>query len=410
MAYYFRKKYIDELLNLKDKHFIKVLTGIRRCGKSTVLVQFMNVLKNDYKINEKQIIYMDFNDSRLVKKYNWETLLNYLESIADKTNTNYLFLDEIQDIKGFENTIITLFEHKTLKFDIYVTGSNSKMLSSELATLFTGRHRDVHIMPLTLKEFNEITNNPFFNKDFYKYAEIGGLGIIIPHIDNPGEAKETLKNVLQDVIQKDVRKRHHNTSNLLIDKTIKYALSNIGVSISPYKTCKKVNKQDDEKMTRASFSNYLQWACDAMILYRVDYFNHKTNTILTTSGKYYAGDIGLLNSVVGYSDNTLGYKLENIVLLQLISLGWEVYTLKLYQKNKNSKEVDFVIKKDEVIKYIQVTHTLTNENKKREIDNLLSIKDGYEKIIILINDETGYSTDGVRRIDLMRWLMDEIVI
>jgi predicted AAA+ superfamily ATPase len=132
------------------------------------------------------------------------------------------------------------------------------MLSSELATLFTGRHRDVHIMPLTLKEFNEITNNPFFNKDFYKYAEIGGLGIIIPHIDNPGEAKETLKNVLQDVIQKDVRKRHHNTSNLLIDKTIKYALSNIGVSISPYKTCKKVNKQDDEKMTRASFSNYLQ--------------------------------------------------------------------------------------------------------------------------------------------------------
>jgi predicted AAA+ superfamily ATPase len=132
------------------------------------------------------------------------------------------------------------------------------MLSSELSTLLTGRHRDIHVMPLSFKEFNEITKEQNFNKDFYKYAEIGGLGIIIPNINNPEEAKKDLSLVLRDTIQKDVRKKHHNTTNILIDKTISYALNNIGVPISAYKTSEKINKQKSKKITRISFANYLQ--------------------------------------------------------------------------------------------------------------------------------------------------------
>jgi predicted AAA+ superfamily ATPase len=139
-----------------------------------------------------------------------------------------------------------------------------------------------------------------------------------------------------------------------------------------------------------------------MLLYRVNYYNIKTKSILKTTGKYYAGDIGVLNSVIGYKDNSFGNKLENIVFLNLLSLGYEVYTAELYQKNKDNKEIDFVVFKDNGFKYIQVTHTLTEQNKKREVGNLLSIKDGFDKIILLISDETKYKVDGIKRINIVR--------
>jgi predicted AAA+ superfamily ATPase len=151
-----------------------------------------------------------------------------------------------------------LYEEDKIRFDIYITGSNSKMLSSELSTLLTGRHRDIHVMPLSFKEFNEITKEKNFIKDFYKYAELGGLGIIIQNINEPNEAKKDLAMVLKDTIKKDVRKKHHNSSSILIDKTIKYALSNIGISISSHKIADKINKSENKKISHLPFFNYLK--------------------------------------------------------------------------------------------------------------------------------------------------------
>ncbi|MDR2653769.1 MAG: DUF4143 domain-containing protein, partial [Mycoplasmataceae bacterium] len=241
-------------------------------------------------------------------------------------------------------------------------------------------------------------------------AQIGGLGLIIPNIDNIELAKEDLSDVLKDTIEKDVKKKHSYTRNILIDKTIKYALNNIGKTISVYKTTNNLNKNSPDKINHVSLNKYLQWGVDAMLLIRVDYWNNKTNTILETSGKYYGGDIGLVNTVIGYEDSSFGYKLENIVLLQLIFLKWEVYTLKIYQKNTDNREIDFVIKKGTIIKYIQVTHTLDEKNKVREIGNLLKIRDGFEKICIFLINNSSFSNDGIRRVDLVRWLLGEIEI
>jgi predicted AAA+ superfamily ATPase len=187
-----RKDYLQRLNELKDRHFIKVLTGIRRSGKSTILKQFIHQLKTKYVIDSNQIINYDFNNVNL-KKYTYKKLYDEIINKSSKNTTNYVFLDEIQEVKNFEKCVIALFENKQIKFDIYITGSNSHMFSSKLATLFTGRNAPIYVYPITFKSFfKELNKSTDRSKSFEKYLKYGGLGIVIPNYDNEKMLQQTL--------------------------------------------------------------------------------------------------------------------------------------------------------------------------------------------------------------------------
>ncbi|MDR2654126.1 MAG: ATP-binding protein [Mycoplasmataceae bacterium] len=399
MPEYYREKYVKQLESEKNSHFIKILIGIRRSGKSTILNQYINTFKKN-----ENIIQFDFNDLKL-KKMNYEKLYDEILKVSKRNEINYLFLDEIQEIDKWEECVISLFENKMYKYDIYITGSNSKLLSTELSTLLTGRHSDIRVMPLTFKEFHEISNMSNENDELNKYIEIGGLGIIIPFIEKQEKIRNILVNVLNDTIDKDIKKRHKINNNNMINKLMEYVLNNIGKDISTTQLEKYFKKTENKHFSYRTMDSYLQWMCDAMLLYRVNYFNVKTKTILKTTGKYYAGDLGLLHMNISNDQSILGYQIENVVLLQLISEGYKVYTAEIYQKNKENKGIDFVAIKEGKIKYIQVTYELNDNNIKRECDSLLLTKDAYEKIIIFVNAKAHPLNNGVKTINLVNWLL-----
>jgi predicted AAA+ superfamily ATPase len=256
---YLRTKYLSKLEELKDKHYIKVITGIRRCGKSTLLKQFQNFLTNKYSINKKCIQMFNFNVLENAKL----TYIEIYDLIIKKSivgSINYIFLDEIQEIDKYEKILISLFENTEYKFDIYITGSNGKMLSSELATLITGRHKDIQIYPLNLNEYTEINNTLNIVKDNinFSYLRNGGLGTIIPNFGDDEFIENDMKTILFDTINNDVINRHKIRSSIMINKVIDYAYSNIGKQISALKLEKNLSIFNEFKITFKTIENYLQ--------------------------------------------------------------------------------------------------------------------------------------------------------
>jgi predicted AAA+ superfamily ATPase len=252
-----RTEYLNKLELWKDRHFIKILTGIRRSGKSTILKQFQELLTNKYGIASKNIRTYDFNNSLLLK-FNWKTLIEEIISKSSKKHMNYIFLDEIQEIKEFEKCVITLFESKEYKFDIYITGSNSKMFSSKLATLFTGRNAPINVYPIPFKSFNE----KIFDKlsDTHKlneYMKYGGLGIIIPSFDNKEVIEQTLRWVFNDTINKDVKKRHKIQNSDGFDKLMNYIYEHIGRQINMKKIEQYLKSSKEPLLTDKTVLNYL---------------------------------------------------------------------------------------------------------------------------------------------------------
>jgi predicted AAA+ superfamily ATPase len=249
-----RTYYLDKILKLKDKPFIKVLTGIRRSGKLTILNQYKTILKNEFHISADQIFSYDFNDYEHNSKYNWKTLLEEIIKKSVKNTTNYIFLDEIQEIDKFEKTLISLFESKNINFDIYIAGSNSKMFSTELATLLTGRTYEIFICPIT---FDELNNCERYTINLRDYLIYGGLGILMPIFDETILKQETLKNVLQDTITKDICVRHklHYSEDIL--KIIRFSFKNIGRVISAANIENFLISNKETKITSKTIINYL---------------------------------------------------------------------------------------------------------------------------------------------------------
>jgi len=390
-----RIKYLEQIKEWKDKHFIKILTGIRRSGKSTILSQLKNELQKEN--NKDNFIEINFNDLEFAKM-SYEQLHKFILQKSTNSN-NYLFLDEIQEIDKWEKTIISLFENKTFKYDIYLTGSNSKMLSSELGTYFTGRNKTFHIYPFSFKELYDNSLLSDNKKDLEKYMNNGGLGIIINDYNNGKHVNSILSNIFIDTIDKDVKHRHNIKISREIHNIINYAYSQVGSKISTVNLSNYLKSNKEHKIAPRTINNYLKWACDSLLLVRVDYFRPKGMKILETTGKYYAGDLGLLSSV--NPTENYGFKLENLVLLELLDRGYEVYTY----RSKLGKEVDFVCLKDNKITYVQVTKELNDENYNREIGNLLSIKDAFPKIVLYLENNETTKIDGVERKNIIDWLL-----
>ncbi|MDR2653801.1 MAG: ATP-binding protein [Mycoplasmataceae bacterium] len=391
----------------KDSRFIKVLTGIRRCGKSTMLIQFINQLKTKFMVDADRIIYMDFNDARLRKKHNWESLIEYIEEKGDKQHTTYVFLDEIQDIPNFEDTIITLFENKEKQFDIYITGSNSAMFSKKNATLFTGRTSELKIFPLSFKEIYEnIKKKDETDEQFLqRYLVYGGLGITLDTYYDDKKTIENLKKIIFDTINRDIVFKHKIKKDItLFNNIVTYCFEHIGRNVNSINLEKYLKEQNVGIKT---ILNYIEWICDSQLLQRIPFYNVKGLKTLKYSSMYYAGDLGILSSVIGFDTHYLrGYRLENLVLLQLLSLGYEVVT----GNEKGENTIDFIaISGDEKL-YIQVSDQINKENVNREYHILEKAKNVTTKIIITNAMNVPKKDNGVKIIFLLKWLKGETTL
>ena len=390
-----RENYLDFLIKLKDKKIIKVVTGIRRCGKSTLFELYKNyLLKNG--VEKEQIISLNFENPDDMKFNNWQELYDYLNNKLLKRKKNYIFLDEVQVLPNFEKAVDGLFIKDNV--DLYITGSNSYMLSGEIATYLTGRYMQIHMLTLSFKEYYEATKSTNELKAYQEYIENGGF----PYLINLNNDKTLILNYLDGiyntVILKDVIYRNNIKDIMILDSTIKFLFDNIGNLLSTNKITNALNS-NNRKISVNTIENYLTYLTDSFIIYKVSRYDIKGKEYLKTGDKYYLSDIGLRNFLLGEIKDT-GSILENIIYLELKRRNYEIFIGKY-----NNKEIDFVVKNNDGLKYIQVSLSVRDENTLiRELAPLKEIKDNYPKYIITLDYDT-VNYNGIKQISAIDFLL-----
>lgn len=389
-----RTEYLNFLKKLKDKNIIKVVTGIRRCGKSTLFELYKkSLLEND--VDKKQIISLNFENPKDMIFNDWKELYTYIEDKLLPDKMNYIFLDEIQVIPNFEKTVDGLFIKKNV--DLYITGSNSYMLSGELATYLTGRYMQIHMLPLSFKEYLNYYGNDNELKKYDTYIQNGGF----PYLLNLSEDKELIRNYLDGiyntVLMKDVISRNNIKDTMMLESIIKFIFDNIGQLVSTNKISNTLNSNNRRNSVN-TVESYLSNLIDSYIIYKISRYDIKGKEYLKTGDKYYVCDLGLRNYLLG-GVKDYGSILENIIFLELKRRGYEIYIGKY-----DEEEVDFVIKNNDGIKYIQVALSVRDEDTlKRELTSLKNIKDNYPKYLITLDYDTN-DFDGIKQISAIDFL------
>ncbi|GHU50753.1 ATPase [Bacilli bacterium] len=341
---------------------------------------------------------------------NYKNLKAKILSNAVKDKVNYLFLDEIQDVKNFERTLIQLFESKTIQFDIYITGSNSVMFSSSLATLFTGRNIEIKVYPLAFKEYytyyKEFDSSKERQEIFEKYVLYGGLPIYLKFLENENKIKDSLSSVFLDSAAKDVKKRHKLKNVDEFNIIAKYIYQNIGQPASALKIANKLRSEtkNKSKITYRTVLKYIQYMEEACLIYKCPAKRVYDKNFINGSIKYYSVDTGLRNSESDFQNINRGSQLENIVYLELLRRGYKVTTGKL----KDDREIDFIAQKDGKYEYYQVAqYVQTDEQINREYGNLNSIKDSFPKYVLSMMMDSGVDNKGVCAMNIIEWLMKD---
>ena len=400
-----RDNYLNILKNFKDQQIIKVITGIRRCGKSTLLEIFQDYLK-DNGIFDEQIISINFEDADYEELQDRKELYKYIKSKLVKGKKTYVFLDEIQNVKEFEKTVDSLFINKDV--DLYITGSNAYLLSSELATLLTGRYIEIKMLPLSFKEymssFNDKTDVSRKFRNYLRYSSFP-QAVELYRI-NPENIKMFLDGIYNTVLFKDVMQRKGITDKTMLERTAKYLYDNIGNRTS-LKGISNNLEGIDKNSSYNTISNYVEALIDSYLIFRASRYDIKGKEFLKTQEKYYAVDIGLRYYMLGQeSGKDMGHILENIIYLELLRRGYDVYIGKY-----DDLEVDFVAKKPENTEYYQVALTTRSEddNKilERELAPLKKINDNYPKYILTLDEDLDADFDGIKKINALDWLLDE---
>lgn len=396
-----RKDYIDTLIDLKDKNLIKILTGVRRCGKSTVMQMFREHLKVDG-VKDEQIVFMNFEE---FENYKWltdlEGLYHHIINQLDLSQSSYVFLDEIQNVKGFERLIDGLYVKSNV--DVYVTGSNAYLLSSELGTLLTGRYYTIHILPFSFKEYL-LTQKDVSRTDllFAKYMQNGGLpGAIELPVKN---IRNYVKGVIDNIIQKDVLVRYNWQNQEYFNKTTSFLFDTIGSTISPKKITNTL-LSSGIKISHNTIGNYIDALTECYLFYKIKRFDLKGKQLLMTQEKYYTVDLGFKKFFLGEKyDRDLGHNLENIVYLELIRRGNEVYIGKA-----GDTEIDFVVKTPQGDReYYQVAWSTKEQSTfDREIRPFELVKDYNKRILLTTDVEPDTSYKGIQKINVIDWLLKE---
>lgn len=395
-----REQYLKQLIEGKDLNLIKVITGVRRSGKSTLLLQYKEYLISQG-ISEKNIIYMNFESADWYSIKTYEDLYNYIKNNINK-NKNYILLDEVQNVEKWEKAVNSLLVD--IDCDIYITGSNAYLLSSELTTLLAGRVLTVKIYPFSFKEF--LAEYPFSNNEdkyekFDKYLKYGGMPMLVNMNDNESLMTNYLNDIKEVVLKKDIINRNNIKDVVFLDNLIKYMSSCIGTLTTP-NSISDFMKKNGSNISNETVDSYLKMIENAYFIYRVPRYELKGKQLLKTQGKYYFVDNGLKNIISGFSSYDTGSSFENLIYIELLRRGYEVYVGKY-----NDIEIDFIAIKPNERVYYQVTRSMLDENvEKREKNSLLAVKDNYKKVILTMDNVKNKEIDGIEVINIIDFLMN----
>jgi uncharacterized protein len=396
-----RGLYLNRLKQLKDQNLIKVITGIRRCGKSTLLEAFMNELLKDG-VAKENIIFLNFEERENLHLTNWTTLYDEIIEQINPIDKYYIFLDEVQLINDFERLVNSLFTKKNI--DLYVTGSNAYLLSSELATLLTGRYIAINLQPYSFKEYaSAFSDDKNTDRLFRKYINESCFPEAVTLSKNDENlVNDYLQSIYDTVIIKDISQRHNlrNVDNL--HRIVSFLFDSIGSYVSPTNIAAQLNHNSQKKISHNTIIKYLDFLTQSYILYAAPRYDIKGKELLSTNGKYYVVDLGLKNiTATNKYEADLGRKLENIVYFELFRRGGKVYVGK-----HDDREIDFVVQKaNNEREYYQVAYTVNDEKTyNREISAFDRIKDNYPKFLLTL-DYDNTSINGIQKINIIDWLL-----
>lgn len=394
-----RKEYLEKLIGFKDKHLIKIITGIRRCGKSTLFEIFQNYLLEN-NVDKSQIITINFEDVDNEELTDYKVLYDYISSRLVSDKMNYIFLDEIQNVPNFQKAIDSLFIKKNV--DLYLTGSNAYMLSSEISTLLSGRYVEIQMLPLSFKEYlSTFPDRTDLARKYRTYLENSSFPYTLELNNDRKLIRDYLSGIYNSVILKDVVIRNKIADVSMLESIIKFMFDNIG-NISSTKKISDTMTSYGRKITAPTVESYLKALINSFILYHVGRYDVKGKQHLKTGEKYYVVDVGLRYFLLGSQKTDWGHILENVIYLELLRRGYEIYIGKV-----GTLEVDFVAIKDENTEYYQIAQTVSlPETLIRELKPLESIKDHNPKFLITLDDIPVTTHKGIKQINALDWLCE----
>ena len=401
-----RPEYLNQLIQNKDVDLVKIVTGIRRCGKSSLLDLFHQHLLN-HGVADSNIIHMNLESLRYRDLKDYLFFYDYVSERIAKSGKTYLIFDELQVIEHWEKAI----ESFRLDFDvdIYITGSNAYLLSTEFSTLLSGRYVEIRMLPLSFKEFldfYEFAPDISIEEKFQKYLQFGGMPILREYRFNEVRSMQALEGIYSTVILRDILQRNTQSNQGLLHKLMLFLCSNIGSITSPSSIGNVLSNEGNiegkgKKIASQTVEKYISMLRSAFIFYSVERYDVKGKQLLKTLGKNYIIDLGFRNMLLGYRDADRGHIIENIVFLELIRRDYHVYIGKFKET-----EIDFVAEKPNDKLYIQVTESmLSPETRERELRPLQMIPDNYEKIVLSMDRNYITSYDGIKSLNLIDWLL-----
>ena len=394
-----REEYINQLIRFKDKELIKVITGIRRCGKSTLFDLYIDYLLS-IGIEENQIIRINLEDPVYYYIDDYLKLYNYVKEKLLPNKQNYVFLDEVQNVSMFQKAVDGLFIQKNV--DLYITGSNAYLLSGELATLLSGRYIEIKMLPLSFKEFvNANSENQNIDRLYKKYISFGSFPYII-NFDNIDDADKYIKSIYDSIILKDIVARKKFPDFQMLQSVVNFMLDNIGNLCSTNKIASTMTSYG-RAINVHTVENYLSSLLEAFVFYKASRYDIKGKQYLKTGDKYYVVDPGIRYFMLGRKEGNTGHILENVVYLELLRRGYEVYIGKM-----DDYEIDFVAINSKGIEYYQVSETVRDEKTlERELKPLDSIRDHNPKYLLTMDIDPETSYNGIRKINVLDWLLDK---
>ena len=395
-----RTEYLEELKRWKDKDLIKVITGIRRCGKSTLFQLFIDYLKSTG-ISNEQIISINLEDA----DYNFEDykqLYDYIKEKIDSKNQYYVFLDEVQNVPMFQKAVDSLYIKKNV--DVYITGSNAYLLSGELATLLSGRYIEIKMLPLSFKEYVSAFDDNNYQQLFLNYMKNGGMpGNISIIKSNSNDLDKYLDGIFSTIVYKDIMARNNINDKMLLESVLKFIFDSIGSPISTKKISDTLTSKGISTSNH-TVEKYITAFIESFLIYKAERFDVKGKNLLARDYKYYVVDQGLRSYLLGKkADSDMGHILENIVYLELLRRGYRVYVGKV-----DDLEVDFVAESRDGLKYFQVALTVRDEKVlQRELHSLQKTGDHYPKYLLTLDMDLESDYDGITKINVVDWLLQD---
>lgn len=395
-----RPEYMNFLKRYQDHHLIKVISGVRRCGKSTLFYLYRQYLLN-HGVMPEQIITINFEDLAYESLCEYHALYRYIMGRMQADKMNYIFLDEIQHVKNFEKVVDSLFIKDNA--DVYITGSNAYFMSGDLATLLTGRYVELSMLPLSFREFSQgMTGDMSLSEQYNAYIRISSFPYALQFQDDSQAVEEYLSGIYNTILVKDTLRRMRSSDTMMVESLMKFLAANIGSLISPNKIANSMTSAG-RKIDNKTVEKYLQGLKDSLLIYQADRFDVRGKQLLKINAKYYLVDPAFRRLLINDTGQDTGHILENVVYLELLRRGDKVYVGQLPRG-----EIDFVVEKSGTREYYQVAESaLLPEVLERELKPLQSVPDQYPKYLLTLDEiapEADY--DGIKKKNVLRWLLE----